>query len=173
MDKAKKALLHMIVFVLLFAGVCHPIEVHAETKDAELITIEEEKDLVVMFSYDKEIVDIVFISPDGVRYVDSDKDVETSSGELWKTYRIKNAVAGTWKVEYDLKSNVEIQYSIIEDSVGLWLQYLNVIEQTEDTITLSFLAENAKNDGYYNYVISAIQSNSDGNQEIASGSAGS
>lgn len=171
MNKAKKALLHIIVFVLLFAEVYHPIEVHAETKNAELITIEEEKDLVVMFSYDKEIVDIVFISPNGVRYVDSDKDVETSSGELWKTYRIKNANAGTWKVEYDLKSNVEIQYSIIEDSAGLWLQYLNVVEQTKDTITLSFLAENAENDGYYNYVISAIQSNNDGNQEITSGSA--
>jgi len=169
MDKVKKALLHMIVFVLLFAGVCHPIEVHAETKEAELITLEKEQDLAVMFSYDKEIVDLVFISPDGVRYVDSDKDVETASGELWKTYRIKNAVAGTWKVEYDLKSNVEIQYSIIEDSVGLWLQYLNVIEQTDDTITLSFLAKNATNDEDYNYVISVIQSN--GNQEIASGRA--
>ena len=88
MNKAKKALLHIMVFVILFVTLCHPIEVHAETKEAELITIEEERDLVVMFSYDKEIVDIIFISPDGVRYADSDKDVETSSGELWKTYRI-------------------------------------------------------------------------------------
>lgn len=90
-------------------------EVHNGSKQAELTSVPGGTDLAVMFTFDKEIVDIIFISPSGKRKTPSDSDVGYSSGDLWGTYRITDAEAGTWSVEYDLKSNSAIEYSIIDE----------------------------------------------------------
>ncbi len=114
-------------YLLLFACLMlNAVSASAETKQAELITLERQGDLAVMFTFDSEPVDIVFISPSGQEKRVSDPDVEFTGGGLWSTYRISDAEAGTWLVEYDLKSNSGIDYSIIEDDFGLWIQYLEV-----------------------------------------------
>lgn len=112
---------------LLFACLMYKcMSVSADTKQAELITTEEQRDLAVMFTFDKEVVDIVFVSPSGEEKRASDPDVDYVGGELWSTYRISDAEAGTWLVQYDLKANSGIDYSIIEDDYGLWIQYVEI-----------------------------------------------
>ncbi|MBR1455324.1 MAG: hypothetical protein IJ593_11900, partial [Lachnospiraceae bacterium] len=37
----------------------------AESKEVNLISLDEEKDIVVTFTFDKEIVNVDFIKPDG------------------------------------------------------------------------------------------------------------
>lgn len=106
----------------------------AETKQAELITLGQQRDLAVMFTFDREPVDIVFISPSGQEKKASDPDVEYAGGGLWSTYRITDAEAGTWLVQYDLKTNSAIEYSIIEDDFGLWIQYLEMDRADGETI---------------------------------------
>jgi ribosomal protein L40E len=150
-----------------------PIAAYAAPKQAEIVTTDKIKDLVVMFTFDKELVDIVFISPSGQRFSASDDSVEYSYGDLWSTYRIKDAEAGTWKVEYDLKSNSGIDYSIIEDDAGIWIQYLTIQEQTSEALKLSFQADYEAEEINYNYVITAINMDDNEKSELYNGGANS
>lgn len=113
-------------FLFLICLMFKLMPVSAETKQAEIITMDQQRDLAVMFTFDKEVVDIVFVSPSGEEKRASDPDVDYVGGDLWSTYRIFGAEAGTWLVQYDLKSNSGINYSIIEDDYGLWIQYVGI-----------------------------------------------
>lgn len=70
-------------YLLLFACLMlNAVSASAETKQAELITLERQGDLAVMFTFDSEPVDIVFISPSGQEKRVSDPDVEFTGGGL-------------------------------------------------------------------------------------------
>lgn len=129
--------------------------VSAETRQAELVKTDIQKDLTVMFTFDQEIVDLVFISPSGREKTASDPDVSYVSGDLWCTYRISQAEAGVWSVRYDLKGNSGIDYSIIEDNSGLWLQYLEM-EQNDAKVSLKFRADCESKSLNYTYTIYAV-----------------
>lgn len=140
------------LLLLIAAGV----PVHAESKQAYLVTTDKQEDLVVNFSFDTEIVPIVFLSPSGARFSQADGNVEYAEGDLWSTYRIADAEAGDWSVEYDIGRNSVIDYSILDENNGLWLQYVKVQKKSQDTVTVSFEADNE--DGvYYSYDIQAIR----------------
>ncbi len=145
--------------------------VHAAVKQAEITTTSAQGDLTVLFTFDKEVVDIAFISPSGAKKTAGDSDVEYSSGELWSTYRIHDAAAGKWSIEYDLGANTGIDYSVIEDDYGLWLQYFTPGEITEDRLPVTFEADYESEDVYYRYEIYAV-STSD-SEEISMVSEGS
>lgn len=159
-----------ILAALVFLAAGQPV--YAAPSQAEIITKSSQGDLTVMFTFDKEVVDITFISPSGERKTSSDSDVEYSSGELWSTYRISGAQAGTWSAEYELGSNSEIQYSVIEDNYGLWIQYLDVEQPSGDRMGLSFEADLEDSSIYYDYEIYALNTaDSDAASKIAQGSA--
>lgn len=86
-----------------------------DAKQVVLVTTTKENDLVVNFIFDKEIVDIIFISPSGERLAIGDDGVAFADGDRWRTYRISDAEVGDWSIEYDLGENEFIDYSIIED----------------------------------------------------------
>ena len=150
----------MIMFVISITT----LPVHAESKQVEIVSLNETGDLTVMFTFDKENVDISFISPSGQVITSDSSDVEFEKGDLWSTYRIKDATKGTWKVEYDLKSNSEISYSIIEDEYGLWIQYINVMNADND-LEVVFKTDYDESDIYYSYEIYAV-STADANNII-------
>lgn len=145
------AFLCMIMFVISITT----LPVHAESKQAEIVSLNKSGDLTVMFTFDKENVDISFISPSGQVITSDSSDVEFEKGDLWSTYRIKDAAKGTWKVEYDLKSNSEISYSIIEDEYGLWIQYINIMNADND-LEVVFKTDYDESDIYYSYEIYAV-----------------
>ena len=130
--------------------------VYAAPKQKQLVNLENQQDLVVMFVFDAEVVDITFISPSGASITIEDSEVECNSGDLWRTYKITNAEAGRWSVEYDLQKNTEITYSIIESNYGLWLQYLNVGSITEDSVSVAFEADCETETLHYAYEIYAV-----------------
>lgn len=90
-------------------------QANPDAKQVVLVTTTTEKDLVVNFIFDKEIIDIIFISPSGKRLAIGDDGVASAYGDRWRTYRISDAEVGDWSVEYDLGENEFIDYSIIED----------------------------------------------------------
>lgn len=90
-----------------------------KNKQVELVTIDKVKDLAVMFTFEAEIVDLIFISPSGSRFFANDGITKHATGDLWVTYRITDAEIGTWKIEYELKGNNQIEYSIIDDDAEL------------------------------------------------------
>lgn len=158
----KKTRIILYICFLLFVFNAIQITVHAETKQSEIVTLNKQGDLTVMFTFDKENVDITFISPSGEKFTSNSDAVETAQGDLWSTYRIKDAEPGKWSVEYDLGANSEIEYSVIEDDYGLWIQYLYVEKGNGEELDLKFQADFEREDIYYTYEIYAV-STSDSN----------
>lgn len=146
----------ILCFLLLF--VLFPFTAYTEPKQTAIANLSAQGDLTVMFTYDAEKVDITFISPSGERISAGNEGVEMAEGELWRTYRIKGAAAGTWSVEYDLASNTEINYSVLQDNYGLWIQYFTLGEANEEGIDVSFQADYEGENVYYSYTIFAISS---------------
>ncbi len=149
-----------------------PFTARAETKRAELTTLEETQDLIVNFLFDVEIVDITLFSPSGDELTSDDPRVEVVTGDLWATYRVADAERGAWSVEYDLKSNRQIQYSIIEENNGLWIQYFKISKKDSGHMKVRFEADCESRVQEYDYEIYAIPVPNDGStQLLASGRA--
>ena len=146
----------ILCLLLLFS--LFPFTAYTEPKQSIIANLSTPGDLTIMFTYDAEKVDITFISPSGERLGAGSEGVEMKEGDLWRTYRIKGAAAGDWSVEYDLGSNKEINYSILRDNYGLWIQYFTLGELKEDGIDLSFQADFEGENVYYTYEIYAISS---------------
>ncbi|MCM1223328.1 MAG: hypothetical protein NC548_53635 [Lachnospiraceae bacterium] len=171
--KAKWNAFFMIFCILaIFVAIDRPCQVCAETKQAPILSLEQKKDLVILFTFDKEPVDITFLSPSGIRLTVADLGVEMAEGELWRTYRISDAEIGTWSVEYELKGNHSIEYSVIEEDYGLWLQYVKLENTNNDRMALKFQADSENRILDYGYEVYAVSMpNGDFSQKIASGRA--
>lgn len=173
--KAKLKFILAVIMICMLVPVT-ALTAFAETETATLTTLETSGDLTVMFTYDSERPDITFISPSGDRYSeDSGEDVvESAHGDYWSTYKIINAEAGEWQVEYDKKSNTSLEFSIVEGEEGLWIQNFTVDEVNGNTATVSFSAEKGEEDISYSYVIYAVADiENSGQKELASGRADS
>lgn len=132
------------------------LAVYSYADSTRIAHLSEPNDLVVSFTFDKECVDITFISPDGQKYTKSSPEVEYTSGELWATYKISDAAKGDWSVEYKKGRNEDISYTIFEQNIGLWIQHFNV-SKSDSAIDVSFLAEfKDESEGRYQYEISAV-----------------
>lgn len=152
----KKTRIILCIYLLLLIYNAIHFTVYAETKQTEIATLNKQGDLTVMFTFDKKNVDITFISPSGEKFDSNNDGVEKAEGDLWSTYRIRDAEPGTWSVEYDLGPNSEIVYSVIEDDYGLWIQYLNIESSNGAELDLKFQADFERENIYYTYEIYAI-----------------
>lgn len=152
----KKQIIAVLCYLLLACLLFKPQFVFAATEQAEIVTTDQQKDLVVMFTFDKKVVDITFISPSGTVKTVDDGDVTYTNGDLWSTYRISNAEVGTWSVQYDLNVNSEIGYSVIEDDYGLWIQYFEVDEINSEKAIVRFEADCESETLNYKYTIYAV-----------------
>lgn len=172
--RIRKKLLRPVLALLLCAlfSVAFVIRAEAETGRTWIARMPGGQDLTVMFSFEQENVDITFISPSGSRISRGDEGLEFADGELWSTYRITEAEAGDWWVEYDKGANSEIQYSVLEESYGLWIQYVRLDGVEDGKLTVSFQADWEGGNIYYNYELWAVNSqDSSLSGMVASGSA--
>ncbi len=150
-----KCLFLIIVgLITLLLGGVRPT--YAEVKQVNLTTLETEQDLAVLFQYETEIVDIQFISPSGQVYTNDSAELAYEEGDLWRTYRLTNAEPGVWQIEVDKGTNDHIQYSIIDDRAGLWVDYFNVESRLNQPIKVEFKADYDGGDKRYHYEISAV-----------------
>ncbi len=138
----------LAIMIFTIAGTGIPGSVYAEPKTAQIANLEQSGDLAVLFQYDKEIVDITFLSPSGDRITKESQGVTYSDGDLWRSYRIAGAQAGAWSVEYDLGANTQIQYSVIEDDLGIWIQYVTPGQISGSEMKVNFEADMAKTADY-------------------------
>lgn len=149
-----RPMLALFLCALLWA--VFAIRAEAETGRTRIAKMPGGQDLTVMFSFEQENVDITFISPSGRRISKGDEGLEFAEGELWSTYRVAEAEAGDWWVEYDKGANGEIQYSVLEESYGLWIQYVRLDGVADEKLTVSFQADWENGDVYYNYELWAV-----------------
>lgn len=146
----------LALFLCALLSMTFTIKARAETESARIAEMPGEQDLTVLFSFDRENVDITFISPSGSRISRGDEGLEYADGELWSTYRVSGAEKGVWYVEYDRGANSEIQYSVLEASYGLWIQYLQMESIKEEELTVSFQADCESGDIRYDYELWAL-----------------
>ena len=155
--KNKKSFLLFLFAIIICVFAALPVS--AASKQAQIFYAYSEQDVVILFSFDKEVVDITFISPSGDKYTKADTEkIDYAQGELWATYRVKSAEQGQWYVEYDLKSNSGIDYSIIDENTGIWIQYLDASVQENNSLLVEFEADNDSRKAYYDYTLYAINS---------------
>lgn len=162
----------LALFVCVLSLAAFGIRAEGATERTRIAAMPGGKDLTVMFTFDRENVDIIFISPSGDSIGKEDERLEFASGELWSTYRVADAEAGDWWVEYDRGANDEIGYSLLESSYGLWIQYLRLEGLEDGKLTASFRADREDGDAGYRYELWAVSVKENGTQEmIARGSA--
>ena len=94
----------------------------AEQQEKTLINLEEEKDLIVTFVYDKEIVDISFIDPEGNIKNEIENTSYDEGSEKYRIYSIKKAIAGEWKIRYDKQNNESIEFYVVEGETSLLIK---------------------------------------------------
>ncbi len=155
MSRGRKIVQYIAVWMLAIF-VLGGFYLKAEAASQQIARLEEAADLTVMFNFDQENVDITFVSPSGARYTKDTAGVEFAEGELWSTYRITGAEAGSWSVEYDLGANSQIEYSIIEEAYGIWIQYVNIVSQQEDSLEVSFEADGDGEAVWFDYTLWAV-----------------
>ena len=96
--KNKKSFLLFLFAIIICVFAALPVS--AASKQAQIFYAYSEQDVVILFSFDKEVVDITFISPSGDKYTKADTEkIDYAQGELWSTYRVKSAEQGQWYVE--------------------------------------------------------------------------
>ena len=154
MKKRLKWLFALFAVMIVLVGLFGNRDVRADVTESNIAYIEKVKDLIVSFDFDKEVVDITFISPSGSRLTKNSRNVEYAEDTLWAVYRIHDAEIGQWKVEYDIGANRTIDYSVIDDDFGLWIKDFTIGSLTSASMTVSFSAESGDVDSY-NYELYA------------------
>lgn len=157
-----KSILAKIVLIVFALLMVFPNEmvIQAEVVEADLVTLEETKDLTVMFTYEGDQPEIIFLSPSGKEYKEgtsSQTELLAAHGEGWSTYKITGAEAGTWRIRCDKKNNEYVDYSIVEEIDGLSIQSFDIVSIEGEQATLSFLVTMGEGEHiWYDYTITAI-----------------
>jgi hypothetical protein len=107
----------LLVALILFISL--PLTVVAASETKEMFTIDRSYNMAVSVLFDREMPVVSFISPSGS--VIEGTSLRYDSGDDWVQFYIPNAVAGTWKITYDKKSNTqfEINYSSYMNSIAI------------------------------------------------------
>ncbi len=174
--KLLKKLIGKIMLPLFAVLLCmaQPLNARAEVVEADLITLEEQRDLTVMFTYEGEQPEVVFISPDGAEYgegISDETEFVSAHGEGWSTYKVLGAQAGTWRVRCDKKNNEFVDYNFVEEVDGLVIRRFEIAGIENGQAKLSFdVAFGEEEALWYRYTITAIAGEDESaGKELASG----
>lgn len=159
------------LFLVLLQG---PVTARAEVVETDLLTVEKEEDFTVMFEYEGERPEIVFISPSGKEYgegLSAETELVYAHGEGWSTYKVIAAECGTWKIRCDKKNNAYVEYGFISVVDGLAIQSFHVVSLEERQAVLNFDVTMGEDEVIqYHYTVSAIAGeNTGGKKEVISG----
>ncbi len=163
--RLQKTATAVAVLLLALLLVC-PAQAMAEETEAEFIYLETPGEFTVMFTYDGEQPEIVFISPSGKEYgegISSEEEFLYAHGSSggWSTYKVLHGEAGQWRLRCDKKNNEEITYQLVEVVNGICIQSF-VIEKIEDgSATVAFEVTKGEEETEYAYTISAVTGASD------------
>lgn len=149
----KRALLIVVSAVTFLAA---GITASAETKTAELITLDSDTNLAVVVGYEKEEPVVSFISPDNKEFKEGTPGVAVNRDANGKKlyFEITNAKKGKWQIKYDKKSNSEISVDFGKFSNGIWIDSLTVKKVQDSTLSAS-MSVSQKADVSYKYKLYA------------------
>ncbi len=167
-------LLAVAMLAVLF---CTPSRAVAETTEAEFLYLETAGEFTVMFTYEGERPEIVFIAPSGKEYgegISAEEEFLSAHGSNggWSTYKVVNAEAGQWNIRYDKKDNEILEYSIVDVVSGICIQSFVLQKIEGNTATVSFEVTKGEEEVWYDYTISVVAEDGETvTQELRSGRA--
>lgn len=161
-------LIFFVSFVAAHTGAIR--EVQAARTD--LMTLEGEKDVVVILTYDKELPEVSITDPLGKVYAAESDFAAVQKGDGAVYYYLRNAPGGTWYIDYDKKSNSKLEVHVMP-----WYQEAEIHSFTmeapkEERIKVQAEVTAEENIGYtyYIYAVTMQGETVDGKKELKSGS---
>lgn len=147
--------------LLLALLLVFPARAMAEETEAELIYLETPGEFTIMFTYDGERPEIVFLSPSGKEYgegISSEEEFLYAHGSSggWSTYKVLHGEAGQWRLRCDKKNNKEITYQLVEVVNGICIQSFTIENLEERSATVAFEVTKGEEETEYTYTISAV-----------------
>lgn len=173
MNSIKKIVPILFVISILFSCLC--VTASAAEKTEDLFTLDQSKNMGISVTYDVTAPTVKFIAPNGEEY--GQTAISQGKIEFHDTgdalfYRIPNAMAGTWKIVYDKKTNTECEVSYSPYVEAFTIDSFNYNMVNNESMDVSFLVSHSDNI-YFIYNIYATVKSEDytGNGKlIASGS---
>lgn len=156
MKKSIKSLIS-ILFVVSLLFSFFSISASAAEKTEDLFTLDQSKNMGISVTYDVTPPSVKFIAPNGDEY--GSAAISQGKMEFHDTgdalfYRIPNAMAGTWKIIYDKKTNSECELSYGPYVEAFTIDSFNYTMANSESMDVSFLVSHADNI-YYTYNIYA------------------
>lgn len=161
----------LIFFISFVAGTVGSIpEVLAARSD--LMTLEEEKDVVVILTYDKELPEVSITEPSGKVYVAESDFAAVQKGQGAVYYYLRNASKGTWYIDYDKKSNSELGVHVMPWYQEAEIRSFTMEAPKEEQIKVQVDVTAEENIGYdyYIYAVTKREEMIDGKKELKNGS---
>lgn len=160
----------LLILTVLLLG---PGPMKAQAARSELVTLDAARDIVVIFTYDSEAPAVSLTDPSGKVYAAEADFAAVRQGDHAVYYYLKEAAAGTWYVDYDKKSNQELDVHVMPWYAQVTVQSIVMEPPAEDRITVraSVTAEEAIYYDFYLYAVTMKDGVVDGKKLLDRGSA--
>lgn len=143
--------------------------------EQEFWELETAGEFTVMFYYEGEQPEIIFISPTGVEYgegISPETEFLSAHGDGWSTYKVLNAEAGQWRLRCDKKNNEEIEYTMVDVVNSICIQNFSLTGIQGTTATVCFEVTKGEESVWYDYTIYAVAKGAETvKQKLKTGSA--
>lgn len=142
----------LLALALLFLGAG---AVKVQAARSELMTLDGAKDVVVIFTYDSEAPGVSLTDPTGKVYAAETDFAAVQQGDHAVYYYLRDAAAGTWYVDYDKKSNQELEVHVMPWYGSVTVESFTMEPPAEDQITVR-ASVTAEENLYYDFYIYAV-----------------
>lgn len=149
--------LTLCVLTVMFV-LCAEVFAFAQTKTAELVTLDSDTNLTICVGYEKEEPTVSFISPDGDEVKEGSEGVEVKRDTEGKKiyFQISNAKRGDWKIVYDKKSNSQISVDFGKFSDGIWINSVKTGKLDGNILEVSLDVSQTENIKYDYNIYAAV-----------------
>lgn len=156
----KNMLLSVVAVVFMISA---EVFAFAETKTADLVTLDSDTNLTVSVGYETEEPTVSFIAPNGDEVKEGSEGVEVKRDTEGKKiyFQISNAKRGDWKIVYDKKSNSQITVDFGKFSNGIWINSVTPGKLEGNTLEVSLDVSQTENIRY-DYKLYAAVVDADG-----------
>lgn len=162
----------LLALVCLLSVLSLPVHAAATAGTADLITLDEVTNLVVIIRYQTQEPDVAFLSPSGEQFAEELDNLRIDRGDQLLYCHLPQAESGLWRIIYDKKGPQELTIDFVREVSSLILTDLSAEGQGNDAARVTFQADFPE-DTLFNYTIYAVVLSQDGQisgqRELTSG----
>ena len=166
MKGIKKSSIYIIICAVILPVLIIMCSISARGEEAPLVTLESQRDITIIVSYDREKPRVAFISPSGTRYENPEDFNQVVEGDNCTYYNIARAERGDWIIDYEKGANREVTVDVLNWHMPITANSLtfqevqseeNELQNIEGYINVTYERHS------YEYIISAAVKDSSGN----------